>query len=384
MLDGIFGPEYFQHGRLVVTCARDLAGCMKVAHKLMAKVNENFGGVVEVVTEHLKHEWWVKLTETSNSAGLAPGGEVPEYQVTDIPDGIREPPYARPQMPTLEFLFLWEDSTGRTRGHILYTMAHPEVPTVEQVDDIFSKIQVYFDKRWVFVELKLGKPVKGEFEEPLEEEPEAALASSLVGADVAVTVLALHPYGSARDTRNGATAHVTQCAPLSFSTVTDNAGVAKICFLPADINKVQVAETSRFHSCEVQLPRTEVADLHERPTSISITLTPKAIAAVTVYVFAKPSKLPQGDEDSGLIDWSTEEREGLPDALVEITDESKDGAVPIQLQHAGSGRYIVDSEGLPEGFVALTICCAGYKPEDRAVMLLVGSNDFYIPLDREA
>ncbi|CAK0797508.1 unnamed protein product, partial [Prorocentrum cordatum] len=108
-LDSIFGAAYFEHGRLVVTVARDLTGCMKVAHKIISKCQERFGAMVDVVTEHVKHESWVKLHEHSKQAKMAHGAEVPEYQVTKIPDGIRIPPYARESLPTLEFLLLWEE-----------------------------------------------------------------------------------------------------------------------------------------------------------------------------------------------------------------------------------------------------------------------------------
>jgi len=381
-LDSIFGPSYFEHGRLVVTVARDLTGCMKVAHKIMSKVSESFGAMVDVVTEHVKHEHWVKLREHTSQAGLAPGGEMPDYQVTKIPDGIRVAPYAREQLPTLEFLLLWEDASGRTRGHCLYTMAHPEVPAVEQVDEIFAALEPYFAKRWLHVELALGQPVRGEFEEPLPEEAEEALGSALVGPDVGVTVLALHPFGHARDARNGKIAHVSQCAPLVFTGVTDNAGTAKICFVPAEMNKIQVAETARFHGIDVHLPKSELTEQQSRPTMITLTLNPKAQAAVTVHVFAQPSRLPAADE-SGLIDWAEEQRQALTSACVEMVD-GKEGAEPMQLAHAGEDRFVVEAGDLADGCISLVVSCEGYKTEERAVMLLVGSNEFYVPLSREA
>ncbi|CAK0797506.1 unnamed protein product, partial [Prorocentrum cordatum] len=73
---------------------------------------------------------------------------------------------------------------GGPSGHCLYTMAHPEVPALEQVDEIFASLEPYFAKRWLHVELKLGQPVRGEFEEPLPGEAGERLEDTLVGPDV--------------------------------------------------------------------------------------------------------------------------------------------------------------------------------------------------------
>eukprot|EP00929_Paragymnodinium_shiwhaense_P079823 TRINITY_DN4160_c0_g1_i5.p1 TRINITY_DN4160_c0_g1~~TRINITY_DN4160_c0_g1_i5.p1 ORF type:complete len:258 (-),score=53.06 TRINITY_DN4160_c0_g1_i5:600-1373(-) len=248
-LDEVFGPQYFESGRLVLTVARDLHGVMKVAHKLQSKVNEGFGGVVEVIMEHVKHEWWLKHHETANAVGLHKGAEVPDVQVTDIPDGIRIHPYKRERMPTLEVLLLWQDSLGgQTRGHTLYSMAHPEVPALEQVEQIFAVVEPYFAKRWAIVELRVAPPVRGEFEEDAASSSSAAPPppAQQAGAGVDVTLLACHPYGFARDAGQAQVAHVTQCQPIVFKGVTDATSRAKICFLPAEVNKIQVAETETF------------------------------------------------------------------------------------------------------------------------------------------
>merc|ERR1719215_1083651 len=100
-LDAVFGPEYFEHGRLLVTVARDVAGTMKVAHKLQSRLNESLGAVVEVIFEHVKHELWSRLHEATATVGLHKGPEVPECQVTQIPEGIRQNPYQRERLPTL-------------------------------------------------------------------------------------------------------------------------------------------------------------------------------------------------------------------------------------------------------------------------------------------
>lgn len=367
-----------------MTVARDLTGCMKVAHKIISKCQERFGAMVDVVTEHVKHESWVKLHEHTSQAKMAHGAEVPEYQVTKIPDGIRTPPYARDRLPTLEFLLLWEDAAGQTRGHCLYTMAHPEVPALEQVDEIFASLEPYFAKRWLHVELKIGQPVRGEFEELLPGEDDERLEDTLVGPDVGVTVLALHPFGHAHGdhVRGGKIAHVTQCAPLVFTGTTDNAGTAKICFIPADMNKIQVAETARFHGIDFHLPKSDLAELQSRPTVMTLTLNPKAQAAVVVHVFASPNKPPVADE-CGLIDWGEEQRDALPGASVELVD-GKEHAVPILLAHDGEDRFVLEAEDLVDGFASLVVSCDGYMTEERAVMLLVGSNEFYVPLQRDA
>jgi len=378
-LQKVFGPEYFQRGRLVLTVARDLPGVMKVAHKFQAKVNESFGAVVEVIMEHVKHEWWLKLHETTTTVGLQKGNEVPDVQVTSIPEGIRVHPYKRGAMPTLEALLLWEDATGATRGHCMYTMTHPEVPSLDQVDNIFKQVEPYFAMRWIIIELRMAPPIKGEFDE----EPDAvALDADLdVGEGVAVSVLACHAYGFARGQDRGEeqVAHVTQCQPMTFQGVSDASGRAQICFLPAEVNKIQVAETERFHGTEMVLHRPKMSSLGDGPTVVPVELTPKALAVVTVHVFELPRQLPSADDTDGIIDWAAEERRHLEGAVVEV-NQMKDGQAPVRLKHRGDGVFTAEGGGLPEGCVNLTASCTGYEEEEKPLFLLVGTNEFYVPL----
>lgn len=377
-LDAVFGPETcFSTSRMVITVARDLTGVMKVAHKLQSRVHEHFGAVCEVFMEHVKQELWMKLHETTSTMGLHKGSEVPDVQVTDIPVGIRVHPYKREHLPTLEALLLWEDAAGTTRGHCLYSISHPQVPALDQVDEIFDIIQPYFAKRWLVVELRLAPRIKGEFEEVDVEGDQ--LHDPYVGADVDVTVLACHAYGFARGEQAESVVHVNQCQPLVFKGVSDIAGKARLCFLPAEINKVQVAETERFYGSETVLPRSKVSSLNEGPTVLTVDLTPKALAATTVHVFAMPGKLPSAEDTDGIIDWANEERDALPAASVEVTS-LKDGANSIPLAHVGDDDFIAPDEGLPEGCVQISVACPGFLREERTVMLLVGVNDFYVPL----
>merc|ERR1712113_780817 len=151
-----------------------------------------------------------------------------------------------------------------------------------------------------------------------------------------------------------------------------------ICFLPAEVNKIQVAETERFHGSEVMLPKGDMKGLDEGPTTVKVKLTPKALAAVTVHVFEMPSKMPPAEEIDGAIDWAAQERSALPGAVVEVM-ALKDAATPWKLPHAGNGVFVAEDAGLPEGFVSLQAKCAGYESEEKAVMLLVGLNEFYLP-----
>lgn len=381
VLDAVFGKEtYFAHSRMVITLARDLTGVMKVAHKLQTKVHESFGGICEVFMEHIKHEMWTKLHETTGSMGVRKGAEVSDAQVTDIPEGIRVHPYQRDQMPTLEALLLWEDASGKTRGHCLYSICHPQLPSLDQVDEIFEIMQPYFAKRWLIVELRLAPPFKSEYEE--EADPAGdSLHNPYVGAGVDVTVLACHPYGFARGGTDQAegVANVGQCQPVAFKGVSDDSGRARLCFLPADINKVQVAETERFYGTESVLPRSGLSSLQDGPTMLTIDLTPKAFATTTVHVFAMPGRLPSAEETDGIIDWAAEVRDPLPAASVEVTP-LKDGATSIALAHTGGGDFVALDGGLPEGCVSMLIACPGFDQEERTLMLLAGANDFYIPL----
>jgi len=196
---------------------------------------------------------------------------------------------------------------------------------------------------------------------------------------VAVTILACHPLGFAREQGDKAAMHVASCQPIAFRGVTDEAGRAKICFLPAEINKIRVDDTDGFHGSELTLRNGDVKGLAEGSTAVSMSLTPKARASVTVYVFAMPRKLPSSDETDGIIDWAAEERDALPDARAEIA-MLKDGDAPVALRGDGAGTFIVEDGGLPEGCVELVVRCPGYEDEERPIMLLVGMNEFYIPL----
>lgn len=327
--------------------------------------------------EHVKQELWMKLHETTLQLGVQKGAEVPDVQVTYIPEGIRVHPYKREHLPTLEALLLWEDASGTTRGHTIYSMSHPQLPTLDQVDEVFDIMQPYFSKRWIYVDLRLAPPVKGEFEEvDAETDP---LHDPYVGAGVDVTVLACHAYGFARGDQAESVANVKQCQPIAFKGVSDDAGRAKLCFLPAEINKVQVAETERFYGSEAVLPRGKMSSLQDGPTIMTIDLTPKAFSATTVHVFAMPGKLPSAEETEGIIDWAAEKREPLPAASVAVTP-LKDGASSIMLTHTSDDSFIAKDGGLSEGCVSIVIECPGYVQEERTVMLLVGANDFYVPL----
>lgn len=363
--------------------ARDLTGVMKVAHKLQARVNEKFGAMVEVFMEHVKQEFWIKLHEATTTTSLHKGPEVPDLQVTTIPDGIRVHPYKREHLPTVEVLLLWEDPTGITRGHCLYTMAHPQIPSLEQVDEIFDHIEPWFAKRWLVVELCLAPPIKGEFEELDAETADEPLPhETFVGAGVDITLLSCHPHGFATGGQAEGAAHVTQCQPLIFKGVSDHAGAAKLCFMPADINKVQVAETERFHGCETTLHRSQMNQLVDGPTVLKIELTPKALAIMRVHVFSMPRKLPNAEETDGIIDWAAEERDALLGASVQVTP-LKDGSPSLELESEGNGIFgCKDGGGLPEGYLTLTASCLGYRAEEQTVMLLVGENNFYVPLRR--
>lgn len=383
-LDKVFGPEHFEHARMLITVARDLPGLMKVAHKVQARVNENFGAIVECIMEHVKLEWWTKLHETTQTVGLHKGEEVMDCQVTHIPDGIRVHPYKRAQLPTFEVLLLWEDPGATTRGHILYTVSHPEAPTLEQVGEIFSHIEPYFAKRWLQIDLRMAPPIVGEFEEFDKEHVDATEHDAHVGSGVDVVVLACHPFGFARGGEEssppgGGAAHVSQCQPVTFKGVTDDKGTAKLCFLPAEVNKIQVAETARFHGSETILPIAKVKPLHEGPTIVPVVLSPKALAAMTVYVFQMPRQLPAADDTDGVIDWAAETREPLEKAFVEVIPLEA-GECAVQLRHFGGGVFGAEDGGLPEGCVTLVAHCDGYDTEERAVFMLVGVNEFYVPL----
>jgi hypothetical protein len=350
---------------------------MKVAHKLQGKVNESFGAVVEVIMEHVKHEWWLKLHETTTTVGLHKGAEVPDVQVTHIPDGIRVHPYKRDRMPTLEVLLLWEDVSGATRGHCLYGMAHPDTPSLDQVDNIFKAIEPYFAMRWINVELRFAPRINGEFEEIDAAGAQGETAS--VGEGVGVSVLACHAFGFARGEAKAEVAHVTQCQPITFQGLSDTSGCARLCFLPAEVNKINVAETERFHGAEVLLPKAKLRSLGDGSTVVPVELTPKALAVVTVHVFELPRQLPSADDTDGIIDWANEARQGLPAASVEITP-MKDNQLPVRLRHIGGGIFTAEGGGLPEGCVDLVAKCPGFEDEEKAIFLLVGTNEFYVPL----
>mmetsp|Transcript_98407 Transcript_98407/g.228207 ORF Transcript_98407/g.228207 Transcript_98407/m.228207 type:complete len:397 (+) Transcript_98407:79-1269(+) len=381
MLDKVFGPEYFEQGRLLLTVARDIPGMMKIAHKLQAKVNESFGSTVEVIMEHVKYDWWAKLHESTATAGLHKGEEVPDCQVTQIPEGIRRHPYKRDYLPTLEVLLLWDDASRTTKGHCLYSISYPDVPALEQVEGIFAELEPYFAKRWLIVELCLGVPIQGDLEVVDKVTADEPGHDEHIGAGVEVSILACHAYGFAREQANSPAPHVSHCQPMVFKALTDDAGRARACFLPADINKIQVTETEVFYGAEITLRHADIKRPEEGPTITKVSLTPKALATLTVNVFVMPRKLPTAEDTDGIIDWASEERTPLPGASVKATSLHGSDAGQ-QLAHLGGGVFVPEEGGLPEGCVSLAISCPGYESEEKVVMLLVGANDIYVPLHR--
>lgn len=370
-LDEAFGPGYFEHGRLIFTVARDIPGMMKVAHKLQQKTHEKLGSMVEIILEHVKHELWQKLHETTTSCSLQKGHEVAEYQVTEIPDGIRQHPYRRDRLPTLEVLLLWEDPfNGAVRGRCLFTMPHPEVPKLEEVDEIFAEIEPFFAKRWLKVQLALDAPQQGDFAET----PELT-GLCLSGAEV--MVLACHPRGFASEASDSVV-HVSKCQPLTFKAKSDDTGQAQICFLPAALNKVQVAETAGFYGTEVSLMGADMKSLDEGVTTLTVRLLPKAQASLSVHVFRMPKKMPEATEEMfGIIDWAAEGREAMPQATVEVTPLETNGK---QLDVAHTVEDSFETEGLAEGCFSVKVACDGFENEERTLMLLVGPNHVYFPM----
>lgn len=379
-LDGIFGPEYFENGSLIITVARDIPGMMKVAHKLQTKVIEQFGSVLEVSMEHIKHQFWNQLHDASTNTGLDKGQEVLDQPgALLVPEGIRVHPYKRPHLPVLEVLLLWKDSSGTTRGHCLSSMAYPEIPTEASLQNIYAEIEPFFAKRWLYIKLKLGSPIRGEFEEADAEDPTKPPYETVIGAGAQVEVLACHASGFAREPTQGVT-HVTQCEPMVFKGVSDDAGMVKICFLPAEVNKIRVKETDRFHSTDVVVKKSELVSMDVGPTEVTCELTPKALASLVVHVFALPDKLPATSEADGQIDWAMEVREALSGATVELTPD-KEGA-RTQKMNFGSETGDYELRDLPEGCFDLALTCPGYTAETKTVMLLVGENEFYVPLKK--
>lgn len=338
---------------------------------------ESFGCVVEVVMEHVKHAWWTKLHEATTTMGLDKGDASQDGAVTDIPEGIRTHPYKRDLFPTLEVLLIWTNSAGIAKGHCLSSTTFPDAPGDADVDRIFGEIEPFFAKRWLTVQLKLAAPIRGEFE-ALEEGADASPHDDHVGAGAVVTVLACHALGFAREKAEGV-AHVAECRPMTFQGTSDTSGLAKICFLPADVNKLQVSETDTFHGFECMIPKASINTPDKGPTVVPIELTPKALAGLIVHTFAMPAKMPEADD--GIIDWASEERAVLEEATVEVLP-MKDGAASIAAKPMGGGAY--ELSGLPEGCVTLTVTCPGFAAEERTVMLLVGGNEFYVPLNKDA
>jgi len=379
-LDSVFGPEYFEHGSLIITVARDVPGVMKVAHKLQTKMIEHFGSIVEVCMEHIKHQFWNQLHDASTNTGLEKGQEVLDQPGSvQVPEGIRVHPYKRPHLPVLEILLLWKDPSGNTKGHCLSTMAYPELPTEDSISKVFTEIEPFFAKRWLQIKLKLGAPIRGEFEDLDAEDPTKPPYESIVGAGAQVEVLACHPSGFAREPTQGV-AHVTKCEPMSFKGVSDDAGVVKLCFLPAEVNKIRVKETDRFHAFEAVVKKSELNSFDQGPTEVPCELTPKAMAELKVHVFAMPEKLPATQEVDGQIDWAMESREALSGATVELTPDKEGSRTEKMTVSATAGDF--ELRDLPEGCFDLFLDCPGYKAETRTVMLLVGENEFYIPLKR--
>merc|ERR1719235_2988386 len=102
------------------------------------------------------------------------------------------------------------------------------------------------------------------------------------------------------------------------------------------------------------LPKGEMNDLGKGPTAVGITLSPKALAMVTVHVFAHPSRLPASEDTDGVIDWAAEARAPVAGAVVQVAS------------------LVVEGPGLAEGCVTFSVEAPGYEGEERVVMLLLG------------
>jgi len=164
---------------------------------------------------------------------------------------------------------------------------------------------------------------------------------------------------------------------MTFKGISDIAGRAKICFLPAEVNRLQIAETDEFHGYDGILKKGDLNTPDLGPTIVPIRLTPKALAGLTVHVFELPDALPPSED--GIIDWASEDRKALADASVAITP-MQDGAGVTAAKAVSDGVF--ELMGLPEGCVTMNLSCAGYAPEERTLMLLVGTNEFYVPLKK--
>ena len=143
--------------------------------------------------------------------------------------------------------------SSTVRGRCLYSLLHPEVPSLEQVDDVFKAIEPYFAKRWLKIQLAWDAPAAGDFASPPD------ITGSLAHQEV--TVLACHPRGFASEKESAV--HVSQCQPLSFKATTDEAGQAQVCFLPAKLNKVQ-AVASRHLQVDSLMPHKHAFRLDSR------------------------------------------------------------------------------------------------------------------------
>lgn len=276
-------------------------------------------------------------------------------------------------------MLLWKDPAGNDRGHCLSSISYPTIPTEDDVPKIFADIEPYFAKRWLSIKLQLGAPIRGEFETDDADDPTKPPPPTAVGAGAQVEVLACHASGFAREPTQGV-AHVTQCEPILFKGVSDDAGVAKLCFLPAEVNKIRVKETEIYQAAEVDIKKDELYSLDKGPTEITIELTPKALASLKVHVFELPATLPQTAEADGQIDWAMETLNYISGTSVTLTP-SKEGARTLTMNPTGS-TGVHDLHNHPEGFVELELNCSGYKAESKMVMLLVGENEFYIPLKK--
>jgi len=434
-LDAIFGGGFFERGELVITAVRDLQGVAKVAHKLQSRLLSAFGDVVEVKPEFIKEEEWrkpkfaqttheVQLEATSPRAGggtqqegpLSPSSfnesrELELPNICNIPENARVHPYLRPRLPTLEILLLWRcPETNQPKSHPVLLMEYPSLPKEEDLDRIFEEVAPYFQKRWVWVELRMGEAFPG-FEANGEAGEEAispaangdggnaeAEGVNVVGVEdenwtpagtgLGVEVLACHPVGFAKDTGGfGDKAKpVEQCDPLVFRGTSDARGVVKICVLPALENKVWVPESEKFYSGYVKMPKASMTPMGKGVTKVPLTLVPKAQASMKVKVFVKPPLIPIeadiGDAETACVDWEmVYDREALTEAEVSMHPlDDPSNTMTLEQDPGEPGSYLLPS--LAEGMVELHVKCPGYKQCTQALMILTGENTFYMPLSR--
>lgn len=381
--------------QLLITSALDVKGCTRMAHKLQSRITtSDYGFAVPVHMEYLKHSAWesIRTAQGLSSDGRmsprSPRGDdrvcspsrpqSPPASVVreDMAAGLRTHPYSRRIFPSIEVLLLRQlgpDVEGAElpvydRADCLLSIDAPSAPSDTDLDTALERLGEHFARRTLRVTLQAKSCILPD-EDGKVEPSEEGQTFDVAGVDVEVQ--AFHPRGFARFRKVDSPRSAPE--PLRFRGTTDADGVVELRILPAQVNKVVVPESSRFHAHEKTVHLEELWALKDGPTLLPLDVTAKNASELVVVLVNAPER-PPDQHDQWYDTWVDAEPAAYERGVCSVTATSTGGALQLEEEPAGTFRGCA-----PEGFVELE-CIAPERTVTRPLFLLRGSNRFLVPM----